>query len=134
MPIISALGLLSISATGRGLSAPAVCRVWGQCCVPALWRPHLRGLQGILQEDSAEERQVRLPGGQELPGGQAEKKPLPVLPFTEVPGRGDGAGGGEDGQPKGKEGEASNKTKEQPGGSSCTSSFATAPSTTRNQV
>ena len=106
MSILSALGLLSISAPVRDLSAPAVCRVWGQCRVPALWRPHLRGLQGILQEDSAEERQVRLPGGQELPGGQAEKKPLPVLPIPEVFDGGDGEGGGEDGQPKGEEGQA----------------------------
>ena len=74
--------------------------------MPALWRPHLRGLQGILQEDSAEERQVRLPCGQELPGGQAEKKPLPVLPLPEVFDGGDGEGGGEDGQPKGEEGQA----------------------------
>ena len=74
--------------------------------MPALWRPHLRGLQGILQEDSAEERQVRLPGGQELPGGQAEKKPLPVLPLPEVFDGGDGEGGGEDGQLEGEEGQA----------------------------
>ena len=66
--------------------------------MPALWRPHLRGLQGLLQEDSAEERQVRLPGGQELSGGQAEKKPLPVLPLPEVFDGGDGERGGEDGQ------------------------------------
>ena len=90
--------------------------------MPALWRPHLRGLQGVLQEDSAEERQVRLPGGQELPGGQAEKKPLPVLPFPEVSGRGDGEGGGEDGQSEGEAREASYETKEQPRGSTRTSS------------
>ena len=90
--------------------------------MPALWRPHLRGLQGVLQEDSAEERQVRLPGGQELPGGQAEKKPLPVLPLPEVFDGGDGEGGGEDGQPKGETGEAPNETKEQPGGPTGTSS------------
>ena len=74
--------------------------------MPALWRPHLRGLQGLLQEDSAEERQVRLPGGQELPGGQAEKKPLPVLPLPEVFDGGDGERGGEDGQSEGEEGQA----------------------------
>ena len=32
-------------------------------------------------------------GGQELPGGQAAAKPLPVLPLPEVPGRGHGQGG-----------------------------------------
>ena len=96
--------------------------MWGQCCLPALWRSHLRGLQGILQEDGAEERQVRLPGRQELPGGQEEEKPLPVLPLPEVPGRGDGEGGGEDGQSEGKKGEASYETKEQPGSPTSTSS------------
>ena len=69
--------------------------------MPALWRPHLRGLQGVLQEDSAEERQVRLPGGQELPSGQEEENPLPVLSVPEVFDGGDGEGGGEDGQSKG---------------------------------
>ena len=38
--------------------------------------------------------QVRVPGGQELPGGQAAAEPLPVLPLPEVPGRGHGQGGG----------------------------------------
>ena len=96
--------------------------MWGQCCLPALWRSHLRGLQGILQEDGAEERQVRLPGRQELPGGQEEEKPLPVLSVPEVPGLRDGEGGGEDGQPERKERKTSNETKEQPGGASSTSS------------
>ena len=61
--------------------------------MPALWRSHLRGLQGILQEDCAEERQVRLPGGQELPRRQAEAEPVPVLPLPEVPGCRHGQGG-----------------------------------------
>ena len=90
--------------------------------MPALWGAHLRGLQGVLQEDRAEERQVRLPGGQELPGGQAEEKSLPVLSVPEVPGLRDGEGGGEDGQPERKERKTSNETKEQPGGASSTSS------------
>ena len=99
-----------------------MCRVWGQCGVPALWGAHLRGLQGVLQEDRAEERQVRLPGGQELPSGQEEEKPLPVLSVPEVPVLRDGEGGGEDGQPERKERKTSNETKEQPGGASSTSS------------
>ena len=99
-----------------------MCRVWGQCGVPALWGAHLRGLQGVLQEDRAEERQVRLPGGQELPSGQEEEKPLPVLSVPEVPVLRDGEGGGEDRQPERKERKTSNETKEQPGGASSTSS------------
>ena len=66
--------------------------------------------------------QVRVPGGQELPGGQAAAEPLPVLPLPEVPGRGDGEGGGEDGQSEGETGKASYETKEQPGGPTGTSS------------
>ena len=74
--------------------------------MPALWGAHLRGLQGVLQEDRAEERQVRLPGGQELPSGQTEKKSLPVLPLPKVFDGGNGEGGGEDGQSKGEAGPA----------------------------
>ena len=83
--------------------------------MPALWGAHLRGLQGVLQEDRAEERQVRLPGGQELPSGQEEKKPLPVLSVPEVPGLRDGEGGGEDGWSQGPERSSSNQTPEQSG-------------------
>ena len=34
---------------------------------------------------------------------------LPVLPFPEVPGGGDGEGGGEDGQPQGSKGPPAHK-------------------------
>ena len=65
-------------------------------------------MQRVLQENSPEERQVCLLGGQELSCGQEKKKPLPVLPLPEVPGRGDGEGGGEDGQSQGQERSSSN--------------------------
>ena len=51
--------------------------VRGQRRVPALRGPDLRGLQGILQADRPEERQVRLPRRQELSGGQAAAQPVP---------------------------------------------------------
>ena len=92
-----------------------MCRLRGQRGLPALRRPHLRGLQGVLQEDGAEERQVRLFGRQVLPGGQAETEPLPVLQVPEVPGCGDGEGGGEDGQSEGEEGPAADQAQNCPG-------------------
>ena len=75
--------------------------VRGQRRVPALRGPDLRGLQGILQADRPEERQVRLPRRQELSGGQAAAQPVPVLPLPKVPGGGDGEGGGADGRAEG---------------------------------
>ena len=90
--------------------------------MPALWGAHLRGLQGVLQENCPEEREVCVSSRQELPGGQEEEKPLPVLSVPEVPVLRDGEGGGEDGQPEGKKRKTSNETKEQPGGASSTSS------------
>ena len=86
------------------------------CSVPALRCADLRGLQGVLQEDGAEERQVRVSGGQELPRGQAEEEPLPVLQVPEVPGRGDGEGGGQNRQPQGEERSSSNEAPGEPGG------------------
>ena len=79
----------------RGLQAhrPAVRCVWRQRRLPALRSENVRGLQGFLQADCAEERQVRLPGGQELPRRQAEAEPVPVLPLPEVPGCRHGQGG-----------------------------------------
>ncbi len=64
-------------STGQ-ISTP-VRRVWRQRCLPALRGSNLRRLQRIFQANSSKERKVRLPGGQKLPGGQATKKPVPVL-------------------------------------------------------
>ena len=90
-------------------------RVRGPRRVPALRGADLRGLQGVLQEDGAEERQVRVSGGQELPRGQAEEEPLPVLQVPEVPGRGDGEGGGQNRQPQGPERSSSLQAQEPAG-------------------
>ena len=67
--------------------------MWRQRRLPALRREDLRGLQGLLQENCSEERQVRLSGGQELSCGQAEEEPVPVLQVPEVSRRRDGQGG-----------------------------------------
>ena len=75
----------------------------------ALRGENLRGLQGLLQENGSEERQVRLPGGQELPRGQAEAEPLPVLQVPEVSRGRDGQGGGQDGFSQGSERSTSNQ-------------------------
>ena len=83
--------------------------VRGQRGLPALRGADLRGLQGLLQEDRPEERQVRLPGRQELPRRQETTKPLPVLPVPEVFNCWDGEGGGADGRPEGAEGAAAHQ-------------------------
>ena len=75
--------------------------VWRQRGLPALRGADLRGLQGLLQENCPEERQVRLSGGQELPRGQAEAEPVPVLQVPEVSRRRDGQGGRQDGRAQG---------------------------------
>ena len=69
--------------------------------LPALRRADVRGLQGLLQAHRPEELQVRVPGRQELPGGQAAPQPLPVLPLPQVSGGGHGEGGGAHGRPEG---------------------------------
>ena len=76
----------------------------GQCCLPALRGAHLRGLQGVLQEDRPKECQICLSGRQELPSGQAEAEQVPVLPLPEVLGRRHGQGGCEDGRAQGAQG------------------------------
>ncbi|CAN0229505.1 unnamed protein product [Bubo scandiacus] len=100
---------------GVPLQRGALRRLRGQRGLPALRRPHLRGLQGLLQAHGAEKRQVRLPGQQELPGGQTPPQPLPVLPLPEVPGRRHGQGGGAHRQPKRPEGSLAIQTEEPPG-------------------
>ena len=85
------------------------------CSVPALRCADLRGLQGVLQEDGAEERQVRVSGGQELPRGQAEEEPLSVLQVPKVPGRRHDQGGGQDRQSQRAERSSSLQAQEPPG-------------------
>ena len=98
-----------ISATSLALALAALRRVRRQRRVPALRREDLRGLQGLLQENCAEERQVRLSGGQELPRGQAEEEPVPVLQVPEVSRRRHGQGGCSDRLSQGSERSSSNK-------------------------
>ena len=86
-----------------------------QCCQPALQGAHLRGLQGVLQENRSEQLDICLSGKQKLPCGQASKEPLSVLPLPEVPAGGHGEAGSEDGQPQGPEGPFALKTPEKPG-------------------
>ena len=87
----------------------AMRRVRRQRRVPALRREDLRGLQGLLQENCSEERQVRLSGGQELPRGQAEEEPVPVLQVSKVSRRRHGQGGCPDRLSQGSERTSSNK-------------------------
>ena len=107
--------MLTVYRVSGGGALSAVRSVWRQCRMPALRGAHLRGLQGLLQAHRSEERQVRVSGGQELPGGQAAAQPVPVLPVPEVPDRRDGEGGGEDGQSQGPEGPAAHQTAEPAG-------------------
>ena len=58
----------------------------------------------FLQENGAEERQIRVSGRQELPGGQEAAEPVPVLPLPEVFNGGHGEGGGAYGRVEGSAG------------------------------
>ena len=49
--------------SSESVTIPDVRCVRGQCCLSTLWSEDVRGLQGILQENSSEERQVCLSGG-----------------------------------------------------------------------
>lgn len=61
--------------------------------VPALRGAHLRGLQGLLQEDRAEGLQVRVPCREELSRGQATTQQMPVLSLPKVLKSWNGQGG-----------------------------------------
>ena len=57
--------------------------------MPALWRPHLRGLQGVLQEVDEEGPGVPVSDEQGLRREQELPEQVPVLQATEVSGHGD---------------------------------------------
>lgn len=63
----------------------------------------------FLQANGAEERKIRVPGRQELPGGQEAAEPVPVLPLPEVFNGGHGEGGGANGRVEGSAGPAAHE-------------------------
>ena len=79
-----------------------VCRMWRQCSLSTLWSEDLWRLQGILQENCPEERQVCLPGWQELSCGQETEEQMSVLSLPEVFGSRDGEGSCKNRQPQRK--------------------------------
>lgn len=59
--------------------------VWGQEQWRALWRDHLRRLQGLLQAVAVVGRQLSMSAKQELRGRPCKQKPVPVLSVAKVP-------------------------------------------------